>query len=301
MENIQPLVSIGLPAYNRPESLKIVLESLLNQTYKNIEIIVSDNGSENPDVEKIVQEYILSDDKNRIRYFRQPENRGPAFNFQFVLDQARGKYFLWNADDDIRSTDFIEVNTQFLESNPDYPASTSPNALVQNFEDENKQFVTFSIEGNRYERFKFFFKKALSTHGIFYSQYRTDIMKKCPFVGKYFIAADWAIVLYILYHGPIARLDKGYILNLRGGFSESSSHFRNFRESVVDDLNPMYRFYSKTKELYKPLSYLQRVSIFFSIMRFNSIYVQYLYHNSRKNLIQSLGKIYRVFFKKSEA
>lgn len=298
MENIQPLVSIGLPTYNRPESLKIVLESLLNQTYKNIEIIVSDNGSENPEVEKIVNEFVRTDNQKRIRYFRHPENKGPAFNFQFVLDQARGKYFLWNADDDIRSNDFIEVNTQFLESNPDYPASTSPNALVQDFEEENKQFVTFSFEGNRYERYQQFFRKALSTQGIFYSQYRTDIMKQCPHVGRYFIAADWAIVLYILYHGPIARLDKGYILNLRGGFSESSQHFRNFRESVIDDLNPMYRFYSETKDLYKPLTYLQRVRIFYYIMSFNSIYIQYLYYNSRQHLVQSLGKVYRVFFKK---
>ena len=298
MENIQPLVSIGLPAYNRPESLKVVLESLLNQTYKNIEIIVSDNGSENPEVEKLVNEFVQSDKQERIRYFRQSENKGPAFNFQFVLDQARGKYFLWNADDDIRSNDFIEVNTKFLESNPDFPASTSPNALVQNFGEENKQFVTFSITGNRYERYKHFFQKALSTHGIFYSQYRTDIIKQCPYIGKYFIAADWAIVLYILYHGPIARLDKGYILNLRGGFSESTSHFKNFRESVIDDLNPMYRFYSKTKDLYKPLTYLQRAHIFYLIMSFNSIYVQYLYHNSRQYLIQSLGKLNRKLFKK---
>lgn len=299
MENIQPLVSIGLPAYNRPESLKIVLESLLNQTYKNVEIIVSDNGSENPEVEKIVNEFVQSDKLKRIRYFRQSENKGPAFNFQFVLDQARGKYFLWNADDDIRSNDFIEVNTQFLENNPDYPASTSPNALVQNFAEESKQFATFSIEGNRYERYRQFFRNALSTHGIFYSQFRTDIIKQCPYVGNYFIAADWAIVLYILYHGPIARLDKGYILNLRGGFSESSSHFRNFRETVIDDLNPMYRFYSETKALYKPLTYVQRVRIFYLIMSFNSIYVQYLYHNSRQNLVRSLGKLYRVLFKKN--
>lgn len=298
MENIQPLVSIGLPTFNRPESLKIVLESLLNQTYKNIEIIVSDNGSENPEVEKIVNEFVQSDKQKRIRYFRQSENKGPAFNFQFVLDQSRGKYFLWNADDDIRSNDFIEVNTQFLESNPDYPASTSPNALVQNFAEENKQYVTYSIEGNRYERYRQFFRNALPSHGIFYSQYRSEIIKQCPFVGKYFIAADWAIVLYILYHGPIARLEKGYILNLKGGFSESTSHFRNFRKTVIDDLNPMYRFYSETKSLYIPLTYLQRVNIFYLIMSFNSIYVQYLYHDAKQYFMRNLVKLYRVFVKK---
>jgi len=64
--NTNPLVSIGLPTYNRPLSLKRALDSLLSQTYKNIEINIGDN-SENSESEKVFKEY--SSD-TRIKYHK---------------------------------------------------------------------------------------------------------------------------------------------------------------------------------------------------------------------------------------
>jgi glycosyltransferase involved in cell wall biosynthesis len=56
MEN-EPLVSVGIPCYNRPEGLKRTLECITGQTYKNLEIIVSDNCSPDPEVERVGREY----------------------------------------------------------------------------------------------------------------------------------------------------------------------------------------------------------------------------------------------------
>ena len=67
-----PLVSIGVPTYNRPFGLKKTLECLVNQTYSNIEIIISDNCSTNPDVEKVVNEFRFVE---RIKYFKQSINK----------------------------------------------------------------------------------------------------------------------------------------------------------------------------------------------------------------------------------
>jgi len=286
MSDVEPLVSVGIPTYNRPQSLKRVLESLVVQSYQNLEIIISDNCSENPEVEDVINEFLKKDTKNRIRYYRQAKNVGAANNFRFVLDQAKGKYFLWNADDDVRSENFIEIQTQFLESNSEYAASTSPNALVKDFESKERDFISFGLEGDITDRYLTFFEHSLKCHGIFYGQYRIDIMKECPFLEKDFIATDWAIVLYALSHGPIARLDDGYILNGRGGISESKSHFQNYRKGVIDDIIPMYRFYSETKELYKPLRLSARVSIFFRIMSFNKIYYISEWHKLKQRLIR---------------
>ena len=52
-----PLVSIGIPTYNRPEGLRKLLDSMLNQTYKNIELIVSDNATPGNTVDELVNEY----------------------------------------------------------------------------------------------------------------------------------------------------------------------------------------------------------------------------------------------------
>lgn len=95
----RPLISIGIPTYNRPKGLKKTIERIFNQTIKDIEIIISDNHSTN-DAEyyKVISSF--RDDKNRIKYFRQTSNIGVNRNFQFVLEQAIGKYFIWASDDD---------------------------------------------------------------------------------------------------------------------------------------------------------------------------------------------------------
>lgn len=102
-----PLVSIGVPTYYRPAGLRRLLESLIAQTYTNLEIIVSDNCSPNDENERIVKELIQRD--ARIKYFRQSENVGLFFNFKFVFEQATGDYFAWAADDDTRHPNFIEA------------------------------------------------------------------------------------------------------------------------------------------------------------------------------------------------
>jgi len=116
--NSKPLVSVGIPAYNRPEGLKRTLESITGQTYRNLEIIVSDNCSPDPNVERIARDFEKLD--NRIQYFRQTENAGAPSNFRFVLGKARGKYFMWVADDDFISEDFIWQAVQFFEEHSGY-------------------------------------------------------------------------------------------------------------------------------------------------------------------------------------
>jgi len=99
------LVSIGIPTYNRANGyLKHALRSAVNQTYKNVEIIVSDNCS--PDnTESVVKEFA----DPRIRYYRQKENIGPLNNRNFCLEQARGEYFVMLLDDDLIDDDFIST------------------------------------------------------------------------------------------------------------------------------------------------------------------------------------------------
>ncbi|CAN5384525.1 hypothetical protein BH23BAC3_BH23BAC3_24580 [soil metagenome] len=100
----KPLVTIAIPTYNRADGfLKDSLESALNQTYQNIEIIVSDNNSTDH-TEAVVTQY----KDERIRYFKQKENLGPFKNWNFCLQEARGDYFLMLHDDDLIDPDFIE-------------------------------------------------------------------------------------------------------------------------------------------------------------------------------------------------
>lgn len=101
----KPLVSIGIPTYNRADSfLSETLQSALDQKYRNIEIIVSDNCSTDN-----TGEVVSSFNDERIRYFRQNENIGPFRNMNYCLENARGDYFLMLHDDDLIDPDFIEI------------------------------------------------------------------------------------------------------------------------------------------------------------------------------------------------
>ncbi len=101
-----PLVTVGMPTYNRPASLQRSLDSIRAQTYRHLEIIVSDNASPDPRVGQLISTAYSED--QRIRHFCQQSNIGPAGNFAFVLSQARGAFFMWAADDDEWHPTFVE-------------------------------------------------------------------------------------------------------------------------------------------------------------------------------------------------
>jgi glycosyltransferase involved in cell wall biosynthesis len=108
----EPLVSVIIPTYNRPKYLKEAIASAANQTYRNIEIIVSDDGSpDNP--QKLVESF----QDPRIRFRRNPKNLGIALNVINAFQEARGKYVASLNDDDIWNEDLLEKLVPPLEEN----------------------------------------------------------------------------------------------------------------------------------------------------------------------------------------
>lgn len=138
-----PLVSIGLPTYNRASCLSRTLESLLAQSCRNFELIISDDASADG-TEKLCREYAKRD--SRIRYFRQKKNLGVKGNFYFVFSQARGEYFMRAGDDDWWARDCVEKLVRALEGRPEYVLALSSFARVYN-NGEVEEEITF--EGTR--------------------------------------------------------------------------------------------------------------------------------------------------------
>ena len=107
------LVSIGIPTFNRPDDLKNCIKNILNQTYKNIEIIVADNNSTNIKNKLLYKTNLFNDP--RIKLIQNPRNIGVLKNTKKVLDYAKGDYFCWVSDDDWRSNTFIEEMVKDIE------------------------------------------------------------------------------------------------------------------------------------------------------------------------------------------
>ncbi|APW36991.1 hypothetical protein RD110_07075 [Rhodoferax koreense] len=101
-----PMVSIGMPVFNGGRYIREALESLLRQSHINFELIISDNASTD-NTANLCREFAARD--ARVRYVRQASNIGALGNFQYLLDQATGQYFMWAACDDYWDDRWIET------------------------------------------------------------------------------------------------------------------------------------------------------------------------------------------------
>ena len=110
-----PKVSIGMPVHNGEKFIRRALDSLLDQTFTDFELIISDNASTDK-TPQICLEYAAND--KRIRYYRTDVKIGPVPNFNRVLRYASGRYFMWAAHDDRWESSFVERLVQSLDKNP---------------------------------------------------------------------------------------------------------------------------------------------------------------------------------------
>lgn len=106
-------VDILLTTYNtKIEYLKMQIDSILNQTYKNFTLIISDDCSPNKEVIEILKKYEEQDD--RIELYLQKENLGYTKNFEFVLTKSKAKYIAFCDHDDIWYPNKIEESVKIL-------------------------------------------------------------------------------------------------------------------------------------------------------------------------------------------
>ena len=124
-ENI-PKVLILIPTFNRPQYFSIALKSVINQTYKNLKIVISDN-SDNDETEELIWPYLENDP--RISYFHHRGfNANDNWNFarQYQIDDEECEYVNWLMDDDIFYPNKIEIMLNLCLSNPDISLVASP-------------------------------------------------------------------------------------------------------------------------------------------------------------------------------
>ncbi len=120
-----PRVSVGVPVYNGESFLQEALDSLLSQTFRDFELIISDNASTDR-TEEICRAYASRD--SRIRYYRADVNRGAAWNHNRVFELGRGEYFKWAPADDLCGPEFLARCVAELDQDP-AAVMASPNVV----------------------------------------------------------------------------------------------------------------------------------------------------------------------------
>lgn len=109
-----PKVSVCIPAYNRRAMFRATLWSVLNQSFRDMEIVVSDNVSQ----DDLKAEIDAANDP-RVRYIRREKNLGGAENFAFLQSFPKGEYVLFLCSDDLLLPDCIEKVVAVLDANQD--------------------------------------------------------------------------------------------------------------------------------------------------------------------------------------
>lgn len=117
MTNSKPLVSIAIACYQHKRFLRECLDSVLSQTYKNIEVIIVDDGSTDGSQE-IIREYASKHNNFKIALF--PFNKGVAYTQLKMLELSTGEYMCIFDGDDLMYPEKIEKQVTFLEQNPKY-------------------------------------------------------------------------------------------------------------------------------------------------------------------------------------
>lgn len=115
----QPLVTIGITSYNYAHFIETALESVINQNYKNIEIIIVEDCSSDNSVEVIKNWIKKNKDILPIRFILNKKNLGLAGSTDVILQNASGKYLQLLDADDFIFPDKVETQIAVLESNPD--------------------------------------------------------------------------------------------------------------------------------------------------------------------------------------
>lgn len=122
-----PLVTVLMPVFNGEKYLREALESILNQTYKNLEILIINDGSKDQS-----EEIILSYTDKRIRYIKNQENIKLISTLNLGIKEAKGKYIARMDADDVSMLNRIEKQVCFLEENPSYILCGSNVKLIKN-------------------------------------------------------------------------------------------------------------------------------------------------------------------------
>ena len=205
-----PKVSIALPVYNGDRYLSQAIGSILAQTYRDFELIISDNASTDG-TQGICREFERRD--ARIRYYRQPRNVGASPNFNVCYELASGEYFKWAAHDDFHEPEYLAECVKALDAHPD---AVLCHSMVRLVDDQDHLIEIFrpiepaAASSRASERFAARIRnpRCLDIWGLI----RMDALRNSVLIGSY-IGMDRALLLELALRGRFLLIDRPLFSN----------------------------------------------------------------------------------------
>ncbi len=250
-----PLVSILIPTYNRPQYFKIAFESAINQTYRNLEVIVCDNSTDE-ETAKIMESYL---NNPRVRYLRNRDVKTKEGNFQKFKDITKGEYINWLMDDDVFHVDKITYMMQIYLEHEEVSLVTSYRQWIDGDGNPIESLTPFKCEKSEIFDGREIGKKMLFRMSNFVGEPTTVLIKRNLLEHHYWNAdcrgyktiSDVVMWLELLSKGKMA-----YIV-------ESLSSFRRHAQQEQAGINVVIlsriEWYEIAKEAYENGYFIENV------------------------------------------
>lgn len=236
----QPLVSVIVPSYNHAHYITQCIESIMQQTYKNFELVVIDDGSKD-DTKRVLENLKSKYDFNLV--FQ--ENHGVAYTLnRGIKEFSKGKYLTFCASDDYWALDKLEKQVQFMENNQFYPMCYGKTYYVSESSEviHNYTFLNNSLRGGWLFDDMLLFKLHPPVNYLF----RKEIFNEVGLYNEELFAEDYYMNLKISEKYTIGFVDEFlcyYRLNDVSGKARLNDRVSNSHLQTIE----LY----KTHKLYK--------------------------------------------------
>jgi glycosyltransferase involved in cell wall biosynthesis len=206
----RPRISVTLPVFNGERYIAQAIRSILDQTYRDFKLIISDNASTDA-TEEICRAFEAQDP--RVRYIRQPRNIGASPNFNICYELASGEYFKWAAHDDYVDPEYLRACIKALDANPDAVLCQSLVRLIDNQDrliEVNRPVAPEAASPRPSARFAARMRnpRCLEIWGVI----RRKALRESVLIGSY-VGMDRALLLELALRGRFVLIDQPLFTN----------------------------------------------------------------------------------------
>ncbi len=237
LETDGPLVTIGLPVYNGENFIAEALDSILSQTYRNFELVITDNASTDR-TQAICERYAARDP--RIRYHRFDQNAGAAKNYNRAFELSQGKYFKWAAHDDLLYPEFLKTAVEVFENAQQNLCIVYSRVHYIDGKGETTHLdqETLDVEGGTAAQRLFLFLQRISLATPVFGLMRSDYVARTGLIGS-FIASDYVFLAQAIVLGGFRELPEP-LIKLRI-HAAASRHANTSNKDVLRWFDPKAR------------------------------------------------------------
>jgi alpha-1,3-rhamnosyltransferase len=163
MKNSHPLITVIIPSFNHEKYIKEAIQSIINQTYNNLELIIIDDGSQDKSIERVNELKEICEKRFAKFIFIAKKNEGIIKTLNNSFRYANGEYILMIASDDRAKENTIKTLYEFLSQNSDYALAVGDNHIIDQegqkcYWDSNRNNV-YNEEDSTYKTFGDFLKR----------------------------------------------------------------------------------------------------------------------------------------------